>query len=106
MREFIFRYTLKDKEDASGVVVIAPLYNEKNGIMQFPIELDKWDVLGIDEWTGKCDKNDKKIFENDKVYDEYGNEGIVFLNEEECQFVIEWDNGDLDNVYSECEVAE
>jgi hypothetical protein len=67
MREFKFKYRLKNKIDGQIITVIANLYNEFNGTMQYPIELDKWEVLSIDEWTGLKDKMENMICENDIV---------------------------------------
>lgn len=67
MRQIQFRFRLKSKIDSELICVCIELYNEMNGLINFPIELDKWEILSIDQYTGINDINEKKIYENDNV---------------------------------------
>lgn len=80
-RDFKFRYRLKDKADNSEITVYALLNSKQNGTMQFPIELDIWEVLSIDEFTGLIDKSKDKndIYENDFVKTRDGIMRVVYL---------------------------
>jgi len=42
----------------------------------------------VGQYTGLIDKNEKKIFEGDKVISEYGTIGIVEWDNEECSFLV------------------
>ncbi len=67
MREIEFRFRLKCKCTGKVLTVCIKLNDDKNGLIQYPIELQKWEILSIEQFTGLTDKNGKKIFEGDII---------------------------------------
>jgi hypothetical protein len=57
-----FRIRLEDKTTKKQVTIHVPLYNEMNGLMQFPVDLNVFTVLTIDRYSGK-----ENIYENDVI---------------------------------------
>ena len=82
MKEINFRIHLKSKVDGEVIFIYVDIYNQMNGLMNFPVELDKWEVLKIDEYTGKRDQNGNKAYYKDII--EY----------EGWKYVVEWDDVD------------
>ena len=75
MREIKYRLRLKARDTGEFLVMNVPLFDEGVGLMQYPVDLNEWEVLSIDEWTGLKDRNGKEIYEKDVMESEtYGGE--------------------------------
>lgn len=73
MREIKLRIRLESLIDKKKLTIYSELNNDQNGLLQHPIELDKWKILSIDEYIDLKDKNGKEIYEGDILRDESGN---------------------------------
>jgi hypothetical protein len=76
MNNIKFRIRLKDKVDYQQVKMCIQLFDEKNGLLQFPIDLNKWDVLSIDKAIGFKDLYEKDIIEF-KTFDNCWYRGVI-----------------------------
>jgi uncharacterized phage protein (TIGR01671 family) len=69
MRKIKFRFRLEDKKTKEILVVYTELYNLKysSDLIQYPIDLNTYDILSIDEYIGFNDIHLKEIYERDIV---------------------------------------
>lgn len=81
-KEYLFRIRLCMKLDSWGCYVkgdiqsfIFNLLNEQNGLLNFPIEQDRWEIVSCDLFTGLKDINFVDIFEGDIVRWDDGSNG-------------------------------
>lgn len=88
MKDVKFRIRLKNKIDKQVITLCVPLFDEKNGLMQFPIDLNEWEVLSVDRYFN-IDGID--LWENDiiegKTLDHMGYIGKVVF--EDGTFAVE-----------------
>lgn len=66
------RIRLERKSDPTDKVTICvKLFDEKNGLMNFPVDLETWNVLEINRGSGLKDNFGYEIYENDDIVYEY-----------------------------------
>lgn len=61
------RLQLKHKEEGYLQPLIGKLYDESNGLLNFPVDFKQWELLGIERSSAVLDTKKFEIFENDKV---------------------------------------
>lgn len=62
-----FKIKLKSKESDRVITVISSLLSKSNGLLHYPIEHHKWEILSFHQTTGFTDKNNGHIFFKDKI---------------------------------------
>ncbi|MEK6828568.1 MAG: hypothetical protein AABY15_00380 [Nanoarchaeota archaeon] len=71
MNDFQIRFNLKSKLDGSLLTIFPPLLAKENGIIKWPIELDKWDIISAERCTEVeipiCLGDYKVAFEGDYI---------------------------------------
>jgi len=99
MKEISIRLNLKGRSDGKLLAQYLPISAKKNGMMEFPVELDRWEVISIDrnseikipDILGK----EWEVFENDEIT-VYGDEPRSYIVEfKEGMFGIDVDKKDL-----------
>ncbi len=70
-KEISVRLNLKSKEDGKLLSVHPPISSKQNGIIEFPVEIDKWEVVSIDRNSEIKIKDitdrEWEVFENDEI---------------------------------------
>lgn len=68
-----FRFRLMAKKDMGTILKgeIITIFNDivdpDNGVLLYPIEIENWDIISYDNFTGQIDKNLEMIYENDTI---------------------------------------
>ena len=65
-----FKIKLKAKNwfENSGHEEYLTIYPTIQSLIQFPIDVDEWEVLSIDRFSGATDRFGEDLYENDEVY--------------------------------------
>jgi hypothetical protein len=64
-----YRFELRSLETGKTHFQYVTLNNDSYGLIQFPIQTDRWAIINIDRFTGKYDnsKEKKGIYQNDII---------------------------------------
>ncbi len=78
-RDTKFRFKLRMKLDSWGSYkkddidfFYISLLDENNGLLHFPIELDKWEVISCDTYSGLNDMDGNEIYLSDIIKNSFG----------------------------------
>lgn len=84
------RIHLKHKENKEKLCIYPKIYDERNGLMNYPVDLDEWIVEKIERNSEVKDILGKDIFEGDKIYI---NQKIINGEVEQLEFIVFYENG-------------
>lgn len=80
-----YRFQLRMKLDSWGSYkkddidfFCISLLDEYNGLLYFPIELDKWEIVSCDAYSGLDDMNGKEIYCQDVISNSFGEYKVEF----------------------------
>ena len=100
-----FRFRLKSKEDSKIITIYTELYNPDyfNDILQCPIDLNEWEVLSIDRFTGLKDRLSNSIYENDIIASNNSSHYIKsIVHYKNGAFTRSYNNGNIYLLYDGC----
>jgi hypothetical protein len=82
MRKIKFRINLKNKTTFEEMEIYPELYDKGTGLINFPIDLNKFEILNIDEWIGEVENySELMLYENDKLKIQEHYEGDCLVKE-------------------------
>jgi hypothetical protein len=87
---------LRNRHNYQDIFIIVPLYDKQNGLINFPIDLEEWEVIDIYRFTCLYDKNKNEIYEKDSLYDQDGNRFTIIFNEINAQFLGDYGTSDFE----------
>jgi len=82
-----FRIRITDRVTGNVLELFANLYGDPESLMEFPVDLKKYSVSTIDQFTGLFDNGNNEIYENDIVKCSYGTGKVIF--QAGC-FMVQW----------------
>jgi len=87
-REISVRLNLKSKKDGKPLSVHPPISSKMNGLMEFPVELNDWEILSIDR------NSEIKIPDAiDREWEAFENDEITIMGANPKKYVIQFKNG-------------